>query len=195
MSEELKPCPFCGKTQAKDGKFGVGVAATQGMNERGEYVEEGRQWSVICSGCGSSCSLYCDTEAEAIAAWNRRAAPTTEGEGGGEPTCPFCGHDPFLYVDNGVGMEAVAVTCCDLGDMFFRGARPGPETIEMSWEEFRDIGHRLLSSPVDARREALEEAAKVADEMAVNRARVSGVAEHACKSIAALIRALKEAKP
>ena len=36
----------------------------------------------------------------------------------------------------------------------------------------------------------LEEAAKVADEMAVNRARVSGVAEHACKSIASRIRSL-----
>jgi hypothetical protein len=29
-------------------------------------------------------------------------------------TCPFCKSDPFHYVDNGVGMEAVAVVCCDL---------------------------------------------------------------------------------
>jgi hypothetical protein len=29
--------------------------------------------------------------------------------------CPFCKCDPFHYVDNGIGMEAVAVTCCDLG--------------------------------------------------------------------------------
>jgi hypothetical protein len=36
----------------------------------------------------------------------------------------------------------------------------------------------------------LEEAAKVADEMAINRARVSDVAEHACKSIARRIRSL-----
>ena len=69
-----------------------------------------------------------------------------------DPTCPFCGRDPFHYVDNGVGMEAVAVTCCDLGDMFFRGARPDPKTIEMSWEEFRDIGHRLLSTSASERR-------------------------------------------
>lgn len=27
--------------------------------------------------------------------------------------CPFCGLDPYHYVDNGVGMEAVAVTCCE----------------------------------------------------------------------------------
>lgn len=30
-------------------------------------------------------------------------------------TCPFCGHDPFHRVDNGCGMEAVAVNCCELG--------------------------------------------------------------------------------
>jgi hypothetical protein len=34
--------------------------------------------------------------------------------------CPFCGHDPYHYVDNGVGMERVAVTCCDLGIALFQ---------------------------------------------------------------------------
>lgn len=29
--------------------------------------------------------------------------------------CPFCKRDPFHYVDIGVGMQAVAVNCCDLG--------------------------------------------------------------------------------
>lgn len=29
--------------------------------------------------------------------------------------CAFCGNDPYHYVDNGVGMERVAVTCCDEG--------------------------------------------------------------------------------
>jgi hypothetical protein len=29
--------------------------------------------------------------------------------------CPFCKRDPFHYVDIGVGYEAVAVECCDLG--------------------------------------------------------------------------------
>lgn len=33
--------------------------------------------------------------------------------------CPFCKHDPFHYVDNGCGMEAVAVTCCELGIDFY----------------------------------------------------------------------------
>lgn len=37
--------------------------------------------------------------------------------------CPFCGSDPFEYVNNGIGLEPVAVTCCELGDAYFRGAR------------------------------------------------------------------------
>lgn len=27
--------------------------------------------------------------------------------------CPFCKQDPYHYVDNGIGMEAVAVNCCE----------------------------------------------------------------------------------
>lgn len=30
-------------------------------------------------------------------------------------TCIFCGRDPYEYVDIGVGMERVAVSCCDPG--------------------------------------------------------------------------------
>lgn len=38
--------------------------------------------------------------------------------------CPFCRSDPFHWVHNGCGMEAVAVTCCDLGaDLWSRDAR------------------------------------------------------------------------
>ena len=36
-----------------------------------------------------------------------------------DPVCPFCGHDPYEYVDNGVCMEAVAVNCCEFGEAFF----------------------------------------------------------------------------
>ena len=57
--------------------------------------------------------------------------------------CPFCGRDPFHYVDNGVGMEAVAVSCCELGDQYFRGMRPAPEEVTLSWDEFNDIGNDL----------------------------------------------------
>jgi hypothetical protein len=30
--------------------------------------------------------------------------------------CPFCGRDPYHYVDIGLGMQPVAVNCCDLGN-------------------------------------------------------------------------------
>lgn len=33
----------------------------------------------------------------------------------GPDSCPFCRRDPFHYVDNGVGMERVAVVCCEAG--------------------------------------------------------------------------------
>ena len=63
--------------------------------------------------------------------------------------CPFCERDPFHYVDNGVGMEAVAVTCCESGDMFFRGMRPEPETVTLSWEDFAQIGTKLAALRIE----------------------------------------------
>ena len=89
-----------------------------------------------------------------------------------EPTCPFCGRDPFHYVDNGIGMEAVAVDCCELGNLYFRGARAAPEEIDLSWEEFSEIGQRLLSTSTALRamREALE---KISAEQWKDRSTVS----------------------
>lgn len=57
--------------------------------------------------------------------------------------CPFCTRDPFHYVDNGCGMEAVAVACCELGDLYFRGARKAPEEVTLSYKEFDEIGGKL----------------------------------------------------
>lgn len=56
--------------------------------------------------------------------------------------CPFCGHDPYHYVDIGVGMEAVAVTCCELGVALFDRREPR-ETIELSWDEFTETADKL----------------------------------------------------
>jgi Lar family restriction alleviation protein len=61
--ETLAPCPFCGNGPHADGKWGVGVGGD----------EAGKEFGVICSGCGASSSLTCESESEAIAAWNRRA--------------------------------------------------------------------------------------------------------------------------
>lgn len=55
--------------------------------------------------------------------------------------CPFCGRDPYHRTDSG---EPVAVTCCDTGDMFFRGARKAPEEVTISWEDFERAGLMLV---------------------------------------------------
>ena len=61
MSAELKPCPFCQSVDAVE--FGK--------------IDNIGSWIVECvaelDGCGAMSGLY-ESESEAIAAWNRRAA-------------------------------------------------------------------------------------------------------------------------
>jgi hypothetical protein len=57
--------------------------------------------------------------------------------------CPFCGRDPFHYVDIGVGMEAAAVVCCEHGDTLYRGHRPTPAAVTLLWDEFVAIADTL----------------------------------------------------
>jgi|CXWL01.1.fsa_nt_gi Lar family restriction alleviation protein len=52
MSEELKPCPFCGEDEARSSLV------------CGEFA-------IMCNNC-DGCTTYLDAEHEAIAAWNRR---------------------------------------------------------------------------------------------------------------------------
>lgn len=68
-------------------------------------------------------------------------------------TCPFCGHDPFHYVHNGLGMEAVAVTCCDLGVELYN--RDPAETVTMDRADFMEVAQKLylLRSILDAANE------------------------------------------
>lgn len=66
--------------------------------------------------------------------------------------CPFCGHDPYHRVDNGVGLEAVAVNCCELGvDLFSRHEKP-PETVTVYWDEFVKIAGRLAEQTAELER-------------------------------------------
>jgi hypothetical protein len=62
-------------------------------------------------------------------------------------TCPFCGRDPFHRSDMG---EALAVDCCDLGDMYFRGARePITEDVVLSPDDFQALGQRIMEMQVE----------------------------------------------
>ena len=57
--ENLKPCPFCG-------------------GEADYYENYYHGCNIYCQKCGAE--FECDSEAEAIEAWNRRAEPPEEDE-------------------------------------------------------------------------------------------------------------------
>ena len=79
QSVALKPCPFCGKhntltlTTAQE-------LAEQDSNYDGEFWEHSDSWAVMCDahrpggpgGCGASGGFF-GAEADAVAAWNKRA--------------------------------------------------------------------------------------------------------------------------
>ena len=72
MMEQLKPCPFCGRTnkliihEVSHLLDGTGI----------------KQYTVVCNasgdntGCGANCGYWHFTKQEAIEAWNRRAKDT-----------------------------------------------------------------------------------------------------------------------
>jgi ribosomal protein L37AE/L43A len=124
-------------------------AAEQVRAERREFTCAARKQSLPepadCDWPVCGCDPYAD---KVIAALEESGALKDQSQhpspiAGLEPGCPFCGRDPFHRIDNGIGMEAVAVTCCDLGDLFFRGARAAPSEVTLSWEEFMEIGHKI----------------------------------------------------
>lgn len=43
--------------------------------------------------------------------------------------CPFCKRDPHHYVDNGIGMEAVAIDCCDMGVALWSGDKKAKQAL------------------------------------------------------------------
>lgn len=82
MGEKLKPCPFCGS----DSYPKVGPYQFPPDHDGGAWTWG---YSVVCDasgfegsekGCGSS-SAWSETPAEAVEAWNRRAALSRHGEG------------------------------------------------------------------------------------------------------------------
>lgn len=59
-----------------------------------------------------------------------------------DPSCPFCGHDPYEYVDIGVGMMPVAVTCCEFGHAILCGKKP-EEEIMLTLGDLRGFADRI----------------------------------------------------
>lgn len=82
MSEELKPCPFCGG-EAQTGKSYSGF------------------YSVECMNCGMQSGYY-DTESEAITAWNRAM---------GERTAKVIEHDASITVTDGYKYQRSEYLC------------------------------------------------------------------------------------
>ena len=82
MSSELLPCPFCGGEASKR------------LFYKGKY-------RVHCNACDAHSGDVCDTEAEAIQAWNTRAERTCRNiasdDSRDEFVCSECGHIDGAY--------------------------------------------------------------------------------------------------
>ncbi len=55
--------------------------------------------------------------------------------------CPYCGCEPYEYVDVGVAMVPVAVTCCSAGIEFFQYNKT-PHEIHKMQRELKRIEKR-----------------------------------------------------
>lgn len=63
MTEELKPCPFCGGEAQRDSNNA----------HNGDRMDDWEWFAVYCPNCGCAHTPPFKTTYEAIAAWNRRA--------------------------------------------------------------------------------------------------------------------------
>ena len=80
MSEQLKPCPFCGEDAKVYGDRGVGFF----VGCLGQANPGNKCFAAIGENYDRDSwpeHLY-QTEAEAVSAWNRRTEPTPESQGG-----------------------------------------------------------------------------------------------------------------
>lgn len=57
--------------------------------------------------------------------------------------CAFCGRDPYEYVDIGVGMERVAVTCCELGCAVYDHRNSDDAEIPVTSKELREMAAKV----------------------------------------------------
>lgn len=65
MSDQLKPCPFCG------GRAFFNIVPAHDHNLGGHVMHVGESVFIECSGC--TCTMSAWTKEQGIAAWNHRA--------------------------------------------------------------------------------------------------------------------------
>ena len=106
MSDELKPCPFCGgKAYIHEHyTFGGYVPNDYPHNEPLGYAIGCGKYD--CRGKRENTGFMYDTEAQAIAAWNTRAERTCKPTE--EDCCPICGED-LVKCNVGIGTLGGAV--------------------------------------------------------------------------------------
>lgn len=69
--------------------------------------------------------------------------------------CPFCGHDPYHYVNNGLGMVPVAIVCCEpMCAVSSKDQKDDAEYV-MSVGELRALSAKIAT--LQARHDAYEE--------------------------------------
>ena len=85
MSEELKPCPFCGQKAVYDIKG----------QEESTYSDV----SVICLCCQSRSDFY-KTKIEAAKAWNKRSFEALK-------PCPNCGSQAYIFEETPEGKDLI----------------------------------------------------------------------------------------
>ena len=103
MSEELKPCPFCGSS-----KIEVTVATIPEEALSDELESDHKSYAVVCLDCGG-CGVSEDTEGAAITAWNKRPP-----KGSGLKPCPFCGSKDVDYMEV-EEIKGTFITCFNCG--------------------------------------------------------------------------------
>ena len=128
------------------------------------------------------------------------AIPSPKGETQLED-CPFCGNDAYISGSRDEGYFVSCVRCfCCVGEAYDRSAMPEHVFREKD-EAIAAWNRRSSSSREEVRREALEEAAKVAEQLAgtlmhlqptINSLVQIGSHLETCRVIATAIRSLSQ---
>lgn len=112
--------------------------------------------AALCLSVGKD--MHAEAETELSRVWTKidaiRAKQAAKPKGSALPVaecvpdisadaCQFCGNDPYHRVDNGLGMEAVAIDCCEVACALWSSRNS--ETVEIDREDLIQIGIKLAA--------------------------------------------------